>query len=112
MELGDLEGAKASFEAALKLDPADAESHFRMGNLLAMESRFTEAVNEWTQSLKLRPDDPEAHNNLAIALAQQGHIAEAMSHYEAALRLKPDYATARKNLEDLRLLKPDSTGSK
>jgi len=95
---GRPERAVAEYEAALRIDPADAEARDDLGIALAAAGRTEEALAEFAESLRLAPDDPKTHNNLANTLAGQGRTAEALAEYAQAVRLEPRYADAHNNL--------------
>jgi len=70
--------AQDAFEAALKLDPANAKANFYLAVGLAQEGRKAEAVAAWQKMLdQLAPDSPWRS-------AVQQALAEAMAPAEAA----------------------------
>ena len=97
---GRRDGAAAEYQAAIRLDPNDAELHTALGTIYAgMPGRLPEAIAEHQAALRIRPDFAEAHNNLGSALSQlPDRSAEAIAEYEAALRIRPDFAEAQYNL--------------
>jgi cytochrome c-type biogenesis protein CcmH/NrfG len=46
------------------LRPASAELHFFLGNTLARQARFAEAMNSYEQALRLDPGHRRARENL------------------------------------------------
>jgi Flp pilus assembly protein TadD len=64
---GQLPEAIASFQAALRLKPDDAETHANLGNVLLMTSRTAEAIGQYEEALRLKPDDAAIRENLAMA---------------------------------------------
>ncbi|WP_217576063.1 c-type cytochrome biogenesis protein CcmI [Mesorhizobium sp. GbtcB19] len=78
--------AQNAFEAALKLDPANAKANFYLAVGLAQEGRKAEAVAAWQKMLgQLAPDSPW-RNAVQQALAEAGEPAFA----EAAPANGPD----------------------
>jgi Flp pilus assembly protein TadD len=69
-----------------------------LGNALAQQGKFDQAVEHLSKALEIRPDYAEAHNNLGIAQARQGNFKKAIAHFSEALRLRPHYTEARHNL--------------
>ena len=57
---GKIPEAKKQFEAALKVDPNHAESHFQLGMALLNENSLAQAVPEFETYLKLAPEGPNA----------------------------------------------------
>ncbi|RAZ92980.1 c-type cytochrome biogenesis protein CcmI [Mesorhizobium hawassense] len=69
--------AQNAFEAALKLDPANAKANFYLAVGLAQEGRKAEAVAAWQKMLgQLSPDSPW-RNAVQQALAEAGEPAVA-----------------------------------
>ncbi|NUS22034.1 MAG: c-type cytochrome biogenesis protein CcmI [Mesorhizobium sp.] len=69
--------AQNAFEAALKLDPANAKANFYLAVGLAQEGRKAEAVAAWQKMLgQLAPDSPW-RNAVQRALAEAGEMAVA-----------------------------------
>jgi tetratricopeptide (TPR) repeat protein len=57
---GKIADAKKQFEAALKIDPNHAESHYQLGMALVNEGNLAGAATEFETYLKLSPDGPNA----------------------------------------------------
>ena len=81
-----------------KKSPLKARPHNNLGQVLADQGHFAEAVKHYSEALRINPDYAEAHNNLGIALKTQGKISEAISHYNEALRIDPNFVAAHNNL--------------
>jgi 2-polyprenyl-3-methyl-5-hydroxy-6-metoxy-1,4-benzoquinol methylase len=90
--------AAARYRRALALNPALAEVHNNLGNVLNWQGKLDDAVAEYQRALALKPDFAEAHNNLGTAFQDQGKLADAAAQYRRALTLAPDYAGAHSNL--------------
>lgn len=90
--------ATAQYREGLRLEPARASLHAKLGEVLDHEGYTDEAVAQYEEALRLDPAQPTVHNNLGACLAQRGHFDEAIAHYEEALRQRPDYADAAGNL--------------
>jgi predicted O-linked N-acetylglucosamine transferase (SPINDLY family) len=101
--------------AVLRLQPGMAAAHNNLGNALAAQKKFVEAIASLQEAVRLRPDDAMAHNNLerarheagrlahehlirGVALAEQRQLLEAMACFQESLRLRPDFAEAHNNL--------------
>lgn len=95
---GELAAAVTSYQAALALNPDDAEIYNQLGNVFAQLNKVDEAIDCYQQVLKRRPDDGYAHNNLASLLKGQGKLSEAELSFRQALKALPDYARGYHNL--------------
>lgn len=62
--LGDLGGARESFEAARRLDPARADVHNHLGSVYYQLGLLEEAAAAFEQALAIQPDFPSARQNL------------------------------------------------
>jgi cytochrome c-type biogenesis protein CcmH len=71
--------AQKAFEAALKLDPANAKANFYLGVGLAQEGRKDEAVAAWQKMLGQLPPDSPWRSAIQQALAEAGQPAVAAS---------------------------------
>ncbi|RUX19934.1 c-type cytochrome biogenesis protein CcmI [Mesorhizobium sp. M2A.F.Ca.ET.037.01.1.1] len=69
--------AQNAFEAALKLDPANAKANFYLGVGLAQEGRKDEAVAAWQKMLGQLPPDSPWRSAVQQALAEAGQTAVA-----------------------------------
>jgi len=70
--------ALAESQAAVRLDPNNAEAHYNLGNAWArFPGGMSEAVAEFRAALRIRPDYAQARANLAAACAKPAlHCAE------------------------------------
>jgi Flp pilus assembly protein TadD len=110
-QLGDLEGARRQFLAALDRDPHHAPSYTGISQLCARLrqpalARFfaplvRAAQDHSREELRLArrigqtPTRPEAHYAMAAFLIRTASFPGAQSHLERALELRPDYPEAR-----------------
>ncbi|WP_027060604.1 c-type cytochrome biogenesis protein CcmI [Mesorhizobium loti] len=65
--------AQDAFEAALKLDPANAKANFYLAMALAQEGRNKEAVTAWQAMLGTLPPDSPWRGAVEQALAKSGN---------------------------------------
>ena len=93
-QLGDLSGAVASYQAALKLAPDHLPALGNLGFALNECGRFAEAEAILRRAIGLSPDFAAAWFNLGSVLVRQGRMVEAVDAYAAVLRLQPDNALA------------------
>lgn len=96
--MGDEEGAQASFEIAVELNPRNvtaqlqiADSEARAGNvdaMLAVVERAVAAV----------PESGDLQYRLAQAYDRTGRRSDAIASYDKSITLNPDLAMAKNNL--------------
>lgn len=96
---GRLPDAIAEYQAALRIDPGDAEAHTNFGNALAATGRMPEAIAEYQAALRIHPDSAEPHNDLGNVLAGiPDRLPQAIAEYQTAVRLQPENAELHYNL--------------
>jgi tetratricopeptide (TPR) repeat protein len=88
----------ASFQEAVRLEPAAAEAHANLANNLLRLGRHEQAIFHYRLALQLQSDSVDAHCGLGVALARAGELDEAMDHYRKAIYLRPNFAEAHSNL--------------
>lgn len=106
-DAGQYERAFAAFDAALRLDPDNADAQLGLGRAAALSGQRLQAAEEMLGRYlqRLPPGDTAAladcHLELA-ALDEKRHAARrARAEYEAVLRLDPDSPEARGALRRL-----------
>ncbi|MBK4731306.1 tetratricopeptide repeat protein [Oxynema sp. CENA135] len=95
--LGQYEGAIASFNEAIRLRPDFPEAYNNRGNAQAMLGQYEGAIASYNEAIRLRPDDPEAYVNRGVAQRNLGQYEEAIASFNEAIRLRPDYPEAYYN---------------
>ena len=96
--------ATDAYRQAATLDPHHLESVFNLGNLLAEDDRFEDAIAAYEKALVLHPELPQIHNNLGNALASAGRLDEAESALRMSLSLAPDNPDTWVNLANVLLV--------
>ena len=90
--LNQLEAAEASFRKASELNPAVADVHSNLGDVLLALRRFTDAAASYRRAIDLDPRWVGAHYGLATSLRLAGDIEAAIESYDRALALNSDGA--------------------
>jgi Tfp pilus assembly protein PilF len=85
-------------EAALRIEPNDAQSHNNLGLCLFASGLCSSAVPHFEESLRLKPGAVQPLNNLGVCLMRGGDYTGAIPYFEAALRASPDSADIHLNL--------------
>lgn len=87
--------ALQQFEAAVALDPSDAEAWTNLAALRGSAGDSRGALEAAEHAVAAAPDEARGHGNLALALASLGRQDEALAAWRTALRLEPDFFAAR-----------------
>lgn len=94
----DLDGARASLERALAVDPMSGLASQAMGLLCDWTDRPEEARRHYSRALELAPVDADAENNMGVSYFLSGEHARAAEHLRRAVQLEPRDAAYRNNL--------------
>jgi len=99
---GYMDQAAASFQIALRNDPASAEALYGIGSVYLDQQKNAEARESFERALKLRASYPDtmanSWNNLGLLAARDGRREEAIGYFQKALELSPDHSIALDNL--------------
>jgi type IV pilus assembly protein PilF len=88
----DRQHAFVAFQKAVQLNPNHKESHYSLGHLYALQSKYPQAAEEFEQAVRIDPNYSEAHNYLGQVLERQNRWADAIREYRQALG-NPLFAT-------------------
>jgi tetratricopeptide (TPR) repeat protein len=86
---GELDRARQEFEAALALDPGQAEALLGVGQILGIQGRTAEAEQTLRRALRVDPASPSALAHLAELRRDQGNLDDAIRLYREALDVAP-----------------------
>jgi tetratricopeptide (TPR) repeat protein len=98
---GRLDEALKHYQAAMAIDPQDADPGCNVAGILATQGRVEEAVAGYKKVLEIEPDHVKARSDLGDLLTQLGRLDEAAACYEKALEYQSDDALVHRNLGDL-----------
>lgn len=87
---GALPSALADLKAAAALDPTDAQTFFRIGDILYSGSNYEAATAAFLEAVTLKPDFVEAYANLAVIRITLGDMTSALALLRHAATLAPD----------------------
>jgi tetratricopeptide (TPR) repeat protein len=82
--------ARRALEAAVRLEPAVPDFHYRLGILLVESDAFAEARPVLARAVELDGASPRYRLPYALALARTGARADAVTQLAAVLRLRPE----------------------
>ncbi len=97
-ELNDLDGAEASYRAALRSDPATGDAHVGLAILYTRKNEPRRATEEFEALLRINPRDLPTLNNLGKLYLSLGDLGAARRSLERAVRLQPNDVVANYNL--------------
>ena len=89
------EDAIPYLEAAIRLEPRDAEARVNLASIRAAKGDNEAAIRLFEEVVALRADDPSfasARYNLGILLIRQGRKHDGLAHMREAVRLDPSLA--------------------
>lgn len=86
---GDLAGAEAELEAALRLDPSSVAARVNLADLRRQQGRDAEGERLLLRAAELAPGDARVRYALGLLLIRTGRMAEAVDQLGRAARLDP-----------------------
>lgn len=96
---GNANAAEKEYDAAIKLEPNDADAHDALARIYLAAGKAADAENEFREVLRLKPTDQEndqkAELGLAESLLRQKKNADAMNALTAYLNANPNDGKAR-----------------
>jgi tetratricopeptide (TPR) repeat protein len=94
--------AEEQLRFALSLDAEFPQLHEDLGSVLALQSKFSEAIPEFERAIELQPALPLAHKKLGQALVAAGRGKDADEAFQVYIDSDEDRATIMKGVELLR----------
>ncbi len=98
LNLGYVDQARESLEAALQLKPEYPSCFLNLGLSLTRQGKMEEAIEAYKRAIELSANYADAHYNLANLFASQARLTEAREHYESAIKINPAHSLAHLNL--------------
>ena len=108
---GDLDGAMADFDRAIKRNPKDDAPYYNRAQAKRLKNDTHGAIADYTRAIELGSQNPAAYNNRGNARAENNDRDGAIADYTRAIELKPDYARAYYNRAVAKKEKGDATGA-
>jgi tetratricopeptide (TPR) repeat protein len=112
--MGDLDGASAEYQEAIRLErnpKAVAPYRTNLGVSLAKKKNLDGAIAEYREALRLDPMFANALTSWGIALRRKGDLDGALAKYEEAIKIDPKSAWAHATLGDALARKGDLKGA-
>ena len=95
---GQVDGAIAEHEEAVKQDPKLAQAHANLIGLYGRAGRADRAEQEYWTTVGINPNLPQSHYDYGVFLVSQRRYREAEEAFRKALESSPNYAEAHSNL--------------
>jgi len=92
IQQGNLEGAAAAFEAALKQQPHHLGSLSNLGVVYYQQGRLEDAAIRFEEGLRVSRNDAQLHYLLGATRLQQNRLEQAEASFLRARDLQPDLA--------------------
>ena len=85
MNLNQVDKAAETYEALIKLQPADPLAHLNLGIARYMQKKFEIAEGHLRKALELKSDGPMAHYYLGLTLVNLKRHSDALPEFEATV---------------------------
>ncbi|EJD38367.1 mitochondrial outer membrane translocase receptor TOM70, partial [Auricularia subglabra TFB-10046 SS5] len=89
MDLGDVAGTMAQYEAALAANPKDADVYYQRGQVYFIMGDFNKAAENYHESIKLDDSFVFSHIQLAVAHYKLGNVGPSMAEFRRTMRNFP-----------------------
>ncbi len=89
-QMGDAEGARASFIKAVQLDPLNGICRYNLGCVLEEQGEIDEAIRHLKCAARVLPNHADARFNLALAYEKRGQRRLAREQWMLYLRHAPN----------------------
>jgi tetratricopeptide (TPR) repeat protein len=94
---GDLDKARLDYDAALAINPKDAETLNNRGTVWCRKGDLEKALKDFDAALVVNPEYSDVFYNRGAVWRAKGDIEKALRDYDAALAINPEYAEALNN---------------
>ncbi len=98
---GNEVAARASYDAAIEIDPKFAEAHNNLATLLKNNQLTDHALAHLTTAVRLEPDKAAYGCNLASVLRDAGRMEDAIAAYEQVLKYNPNHEQSLLGMGDV-----------
>jgi tetratricopeptide (TPR) repeat protein len=98
LETGDVDGALATYDQLLAVNPDSVPAHFWKSEGHVRAQDYDAALPHVRRAAELAPDDATMQYNVGVILLQIGEVKEGIATLERTVALLPDFPMARKQL--------------
>ena len=95
---GNLDAAKATYQAGLILDPKNYDLYLSLGDIFMAEYDLDKAIKIYCDAITLNPTEARGYSKAGVALWEKEYLEEALVAYHKAVELDPENAHSRNNL--------------
>eukprot|EP01118_Nematostelium_gracile_P007605 TRINITY_DN2488_c0_g1_i4.p1 TRINITY_DN2488_c0_g1~~TRINITY_DN2488_c0_g1_i4.p1 ORF type:complete len:611 (-),score=213.86 TRINITY_DN2488_c0_g1_i4:24-1787(-) len=85
---------KEQAEKEAYLDPTKAQEAKERGNQFFKESKFPEAIKEYSEAMKRNPSDHTLYSNRAACYTKLGEYPHGLKDCDTCIEMKPDFVKA------------------
>jgi tetratricopeptide (TPR) repeat protein len=108
---GDLDGAMADYNQAIKLNPKYPAAYDGLGITKFKKGDLDGAMADYNQAIKLNPNFAGPYNNRGVVKFRKGDLDGAMADYNQAIELNQQYGLAYRNRGNAKRKKGDLDGA-
>ena len=108
---GDLDGAMADYNQAIKLDPKFTGAYNNRGNIKLKKGDLKGAMADYNQAIQLDSKYYRAYNNRGLVRFREGDLNGALADYNQAIALNPKYGLAYRNRGNAKQKRGDLNGA-
>jgi tetratricopeptide (TPR) repeat protein len=108
---GDLDGAMADYNQAVKFNPKYSNAYNNRGNVKLTKGDLNGALADYNQAIKSNPKSALAYNNLGNVKLRMGDLNGALADLNQAIEHNPQYGLAYRNRGNAKQKKGDLDGA-
>lgn len=108
---GDLSGAIADFDRAIKLDPRDALAYQNRAYAKRLKKDPAGAIADYTRAIELDPNSADAYYNRGNVKTDRNDLDGAIADYDRTIELDPKYSHAFHNRAVAKKKNGDANGA-
>jgi tetratricopeptide (TPR) repeat protein len=108
---GDLDAARADYDAALAANPAHVEAYKNRGTVRAARGEIDAALADYEMAIVLKPSYADAYVSRGAAREAKGDFAGALADYAQGAALDPGHARAHYGRANMLATRGDVAGA-
>jgi tetratricopeptide (TPR) repeat protein len=94
---GDKDGALASYNKAIELEPNNDVHYSNRGMFFANSGDSVRALSDYNKAIQINPKNPVTYDNRGFLKAQIGDTQGALSDYSQAIRIDKGFSPSYNN---------------
>lgn len=96
--LGMYDLAFEELKRSVEADSMFDFTHFYLGEMLAQQGKYEEAISEYHKAIRLRPSLTQYYDNLGVLLSNLGRHQEALKIFQEGINASPGYPNIYRNM--------------